>query len=306
MDISHITNLLSSLGKNQVTIPIISNDFIETKVDVLYDTIFNYDVFESLDDMNKEIQKYKGNKGKYVKSQKSLCNLSNSNNECNENNTEKQSDTKNNKMVYTNIVHLLAGVNDNVLMFERNMDKVSSIVTSYLANLIKFVTEQHIQNLVVQDKKLRKSHIIQELSNALYNISCLNNTDTLQLLIYVSSKYLMKHIIIYDITGNIFCSEFDYNNNDIEDVVLITKNNNTEYILVDIIKIDVFKTDYVTKNINEIKVQENYKENLKSLSVKDLRIIAKKLCIDIVDAHTGKLYSKVELRLLVEAKINSI
>jgi hypothetical protein len=300
MDISHITKLLSSLGKNQVTIPITSNDFIETKVDVLYGTIFDHDVFESLDDMSKEIQRCKGKsvKGISVKCTKPLCNISHD--DCESNNLK----TQNDKMICTSITHILACVNDNLLMFEKNGDKISLFMNSYLRSLINFVNEQNIKSLVIDDTKLAKAVIIQELSNMIEGKPV---HHTQNLVISLSSKYLMKHIVLMDNKGNVLYSEFDYNNNDIEDVILIIKNdNNTEYYLDDVIKVDLYKKSYVIKNINDIKLQNNYKENLKSLTVKDLRIIAKKLCIDIVDADTSKLYSKVDLRLLIEAKINSI
>ena len=315
MDISHITKLLSSLGKNQVTIPITSNDFIETKVDILYGKMLHQDVFEELDDMNKELQKYKGNKGKYVKNQKSFRILSNNYHEMNEdnkcvttnNNSEKQLDTQTDKMIYTNIIHILACINDNILMFEKHTDKISLFINSYLRSLINFVNEHSTKSIVIDDAKVGKTVIIQQLSDIIEGKSFHNNISIEKLLISLSSKYLMKHIVLGDKKGKIIYSEFDYNNINIEDVVKISKNDmNTEYYLDDVIKVDVYKQDYITKNINEIKLQDNYKENLKSLSVKDLRIIAKRLCIDTVDAHINKLYSKVELRLLIEAKINSI
>lgn len=315
MDVSHITNLLSSLGKNQVTIPITSNDFIETKVNTLYSKIFHQDVFERLDDMNTEIQKYKGNKSKYLKINKISRNLSDISNESNEdkklipknNNLGQQSEMQNEKMVYKNIIHVLACINDSILMFEKNNDKISLFINSYLRSLINFVNEQNIKSVVIDDVKIAKTVIIHQLSNIIESKPFLDNIPTEKLLIHLSSKYLLKHIVLMDNKEDIVYCEFDYTNTDIKDVVKLSKNNiDTEYYLDDVINVDVYKLDYVIKNINEIKLQDNYKENLKSLSVKDLRIIARRLCIDTVDTHTGKLYSKVELRLLIEAKINSI
>jgi hypothetical protein len=192
-------------------------------------------------------------------------------------------------------------------MFEKSNDKISLFINSYLRNLINFVNEQNIKNIVIEDRKLTKAVVLQELSNIIENKSYHDNTDTQKLLVSLSSRYLMKHIVLMDSKGTVTYSEFNYNNNDIEDVVLITKSdNNSKYYLDDVVKADVYKQDYVIKNINDIKLQDNYKENLKSLSVKDLRTIAKKLCIDTADTHTGKLYLKVDLRLLIEAKLNSI
>lgn len=315
MDISHITNLLSSLGKNQVTIPITSNDFIETKVNTLYSTIFQQDVFERLDDMNTEIQNYKGNKSKYLKSNKISRNLSNISYESNEdnklipknNNLGQQSETQNEKKVYKNIIHVLACINDSILMFEKNNDKISLFINSYLRSLINFVNEQNIKSVVIDDVKIAKTVIIHQLSNIIESKPFLDNIPTEKLLIHLSSKYLLKHIVLMDNKEQDVYCEFDYTNNDIKDVVKLSKNDTSnEYYLDDVINVDVYKLDYIIKNINEIKLQDNYKENLKSLFVKDLRNIARRLCIDIVDAHTGKLYSKTELRLLIEAKINSI
>lgn len=299
MDISHITNLLSSLGKNQVTIPILSNDFIETKVDNLYVSVLNNDIFDLLDDMNKELQM---NKGKQYKQKKPR------DKECYGIVERKNSDAQHsNRMIYTNIIHLFACIHDNTLMFDKNPDKISLFTNAYLRSLINYVNEQVIRSIIIDDRKLTKATIVQDLSNIINDINLSDNTENFKLLISLSSKYLMKHIILVNVKGDVVYSEFDYNTNEFEDVVIIIKSDTTtECHLDDIIKTDVYKDDYVKKNINEIKLENNYKENLKSLSVKDLRIIAKKLCIDIIDAHTSKLYSKVDLRLLIEAKINSI
>lgn len=309
MDISHITKLLSSLGQNQVTIPIITNDFIETKVDGFYSSILKCDVFDLLDDMNKEIYKHKGNKGRHVNLSKSnkLSQNHDSTVVTKPDTIQTSFERESPKNTYSNIIHVLACVNDNLLMFERNSEKIISFVTSYMRNLINFVNNLNMKSLMIDDKKITKSLIVQQLSSISDDISCINNNDIQNMLISLSSKYLMKHIILMNKNMDIIFSHFDYTNNDIEDVILISVNdNNTEYLLNDVVKVDVYKEDYVKTNINDIKKQDNYKENLKSLCVKDLRNIAKKLCIDIVDTHTDKLYSKVDLRLLIEAKLNSI
>ncbi len=315
MDISHITNLLSSLGKNQVTIPIVSNEFIETNVDSFYTSVLKNDIFEDCDDLMKGMQNNKTRiKVKQVISNdinktrvdlKNNVNLSQS--ECN--NKEEHYDKKDNLHVtYENILHLLACIQDNLLVFEKNTTKHINI---YVKDLLNFVSNNpELKSVNIGDKKFTKTAILQELMKLL-NIDDASkyksiDVDTIKLLLTISSKYLNKHIILYNGKAEIVYCEFDYTNHNIEEIVLITKSDTDNYNLNEVMKVSVFKDMYVKENINEIKQQDNYKENLKSLCVKDLRQIAQKLCIDIIDTHTSKLYSKVELRLLIEAKLNSI
>lgn len=306
MDISHITRLLSSLGKNQVTIPIVTNEYIETNVHSLYGSTLKDDIFDNCDDFTKEIQKNKGvtrNKQVIKKTQNKYI-------EPYTDMVEKSREQKDNS-VYSNLIHVFASIQDNMLMFETKEDKILMSINSYLRSLINYVSNNaDFKNITFEDKKLSKVVILQELTKMMNfnDLSLHQNIDieSNKLLILLNSKYLMKHVVLYDSKKDMIHNEFDYTNDNIEDVLCVTKMDNNLYYFDEILKVNVYKEKYVKDNIIAIKLQDNYKENLKSLSVKDLRQIAKKLCIDIVDTHTSKLYSKGDLRLLIEAQLNSI
>lgn len=314
MDISHITKLLSSLGANQVTIPILSNEFIETNVDTHYNSIMKNDIYESCDDLIKEIQSKKNETGaqhKKVLSKSKVNSNSTFHNHSRSTptsvNMENQPSEKH-KILYVNILQLFASIKDNLLVFEKNVQK---IVNSFLTDLLNFASNNtDLKSIVIEDKKVLKTVVLQELMK-LINVDDMSfykgvSIETMKLLTAISSKFLGKYIVVYNAKAEILYCEFDYNNEDVEDVVIITQDNNHQYSIDEIMKVSDFTKVYVKNSIDEIKQQDNYKENLKSLSVKDLRQIAKRLCIDIVDAHTSKLYSKVDLRLLIEGKLNSI
>jgi hypothetical protein len=303
MDISHITKLLSSLGRNQVTIPIVSNEYIETNVHSLYSSILKNDIFDECDDLMKEVQKHKGT----IKSKQLIKKPKNNIQyvEVSKDNLE-NTIVKNDSSIYLNLLHVFACIQDNTLTFETNEDKILMFTNSYLRDLLNYVSNNtELKSIMLDDKKLTKVLLLQELTK-LININDFNiDNETSKLLIALTSKYLKKHIVLYDNKKNIIYNEFDYTDDNIEDVLCITKMNDNLYYFDEIINVNVFKSKYIKDNIDVIKLQDNYKENLKSLSVKDLRQIAKKLCIDIIDTHTSKLYSKVDLRLLIEAQLNS-
>ena len=306
MDISHITNLLSSLGKNQVTIPIVTNGFIETNVDSLYRSIIKDDIFEECDDLMKEIQKNKiGNKNKPAAKH------------TNTHNVEPIKEVRRVSMqqqynsVYHNIIHIFACVHDNLVMFETSEDKIITSIKSYLTDLQTYVSNNtDFKSIMIEDRKLSKSLISQEFMKMISygSLSLYQSIDLslIKLLIHVSSKYLRKHIVLYNNTNDIIYCEFDYTDEAIEDVLCITKRNDNQYFYDENVSVSVFKEKYINDNKRMITIEDNYKENLKSLSVKDLRQVAQKLCIDIVDTHTNKLYTKGDLRLLIEAKLNTI
>lgn len=303
MDISHITKLLSSLGRNQVTIPIVSNEYIETNVHSLYNSILKNDIFDECDDLMKEVQKYKGT----IKSKQLIKKPKNNIQyvEVSRDNLENTTVKKDSSM-YLNLLHVFACIKDNTLTFETNEDKILMFTNSYLRDLLNYVSNNtELKSIMLDDKKLTKVLLLQELTK-LINMNDFNiDNETSKLLIALTSKYLKKHIVLYNNNKNVIYNEFDYTDDNIEDVLCITKMNGNLYYFDEIMNVNVFKSKYIKDNKDMIKLQDNYKENLKSLSVKDLRQIAKKLCIDIIDTHTSKLYSKVDLRLLIEAQLNS-
>jgi hypothetical protein len=306
MDISHITNLLSSLGKNQVNIPIIENDFNETKVDIFYTHLFAKNEFDTLDDISAIIK----HKKPYVSKMNKKPQLSNTD-LTNKISVHKKVESIIDNQNRYNLMYTLACVKDNNLMFERSHEKIIQKSISYLNDLLNFINNSVLKKLGIEElnnEKTSKQFIIQQLTRMLSDKCYMKTSLTsfeYELLIKLSSKYLQKQIVLYNHIGVIMYSEYDQDSK-FDDVVVIKKNKDIElYSMEDILKVHVFKDKFTKENIEVIKSQNNYQENLKSLSVKDLRQTAKNIGVDIVDTHTGKLYSKGDLRLLIEAKIRT-
>jgi hypothetical protein len=309
MDISHITNLLSSLGKNQVNIPIIENDFIETKVDLLYTKLFAKNEFDTLDDITAIIKHQKSYSGNVHQMNKKVQ-LSNKD-LTNKNSLHKKVESVIDHQNRYNLIYTLACVKDNNLIFEKHHEKIIQRSITYLNDLLNFINNSVLKKIGIEElnnEKTSKQFIIQQLTRMLDDKCYMKTSLTsfeYELLIKLSSKYLQKQIALYNHLRVIIYSEYDQDSK-FDDVVVIKKAKDSElYCMEDILKTHVFKDKFTKENIETIKSQINYQENLKSLSVKDLRQTAKNICVDIVDTHTGKLYSKGDLRLLIEAKIRT-
>lgn len=293
MDISHITKLLSSLGKNQVTIPIVTNDFLETKADAYYKSILLGDIYENLDEMFvRNTSQYKlsnmvtPNKGKQ---------------QCEKNNTETQQIV--NKPIVHNLIYILNCIDNPEFSFINDIEKVKQGSISFLCNLSQYISNSN-------EKKTVKNAFIKDLNSYIElinnNITITFDQEHIQSLLIFTSKYYKKYIALYGINNELINKEFEFDEDEFDEVVVIKQKDENAYYTENIVTTNEFKETFSKNNIAYIKSKDNYKENLKSACVKDLRQIAKSICIDIHDTHTGKLYSKSDLRLLIEAKLDTI
>ncbi len=312
MDISHITSLLSNLGKNQVTLLIKDNGFQETLVDDHYKAkLVAHDPFEALDDIATMARKYKPShnitKGHSVAVEKPKASGS------------KQVATKpvqvhqvhqadTTQVGSHNLVYALACLKDTMLTLQTNRDKVNDVSNKFLTELKDYVSQCTSKKLgieTINNIKVSKANLLEYLKVSV-GTGCVElalTTEQREAIVRVASQVLRKNIVIYDKQDKVVCKEYIPTNDNIEEYIIIKCQGDTNYVIGDSITQRQLEGKCEQDNIRKLKEQDNYEEKLKNLSVKDLRAIANDIGVETIDTHTGKLLSKTNLKLLVEAKV---
>jgi hypothetical protein len=127
-------------------------------------------------------------------------------------------------------------------------------------------------------------------------------------IIKVSSRYIQKNIVVLQSnnqTIEVLAKEYLDSNSNTAEYITIQKTMNN-FTLGDDTQCTTIDKICIQNAIRKLKQQEGFQENLKHQSVKDLRFIAKDIGIETVDTHTGKLYSKGDLKQLIEAQLRTL
>jgi hypothetical protein len=284
MDVSHITKLLSNLGRNQVTSPIKENDFQENKVADYYSKILRKDIFNSLDDILVITNRYKPNR-----TQQQVRNNTH-------NQPIKLNKIKNNSNSY-NLVYALACIRDTMLTLEKRDSKILEVTNQFIQEMKDYVAQCTCKKLnldTINNEKVSKSVLLDNLDN-----------QHLETIVKVASRVLSLNLAVIDINTNVVCKEHLSTNTNHEEYLLVCGIGDG-YMLGDSVQQTKINNKCIKQKISALKQQDNFEENLKNLSVKDLRNIAKDIGIDTVDTHTGKLYAKSDLKQLIEAQLKTI
>lgn len=301
MDVSHITALLSNLGKNQVTLQINGNDFEETLVEEYYMKNVSRDIFADLDDLAL------------------VCNKSYKSAPRKSTVTMITKPTKVNKMVKPttkyNLVYAMACIRDTLLTLETRQDKIFDVTKQFSTLLKDFVAHCPVRrlNIEINEEKVSKDALQHLLDMAIEH--CVSATIPIQfnhyeVLVKVVSRFLHKNIAILQTNANdndfdVLAKEYLETNENSADYVTIMTMNTFNFVLGDTLSAINIDNIYKQKTIRKLKQQDGFVENLKHQSVKDLRFIAKDIGIETVDTHTGKLYSKSDLKQLIEAQLRT-
>lgn len=305
MDVSHITALLSNLGKNQVTLQINCNGFEETLVEEYYMKNVSRDIFADLDDLALVCNK----------SYKSVPRKSTV--------TMITKPTKINKIVKPegqtttkyNLIYAMACIRDTLLTLETRQDKIFDVTKQFLTLLKDFVAQCPVRrlNIEINEEKVSKDVLLQFLDIAIEH--CVSATIPIQfnhyeVLVKVVSRFLHKNIAILQTNANdndfdVLAKEYLETNENSAEYVTIMTMNTCNFVLGDTLSAINIDNVYKQNAIRKLKQQDGFVENLKHQCVKDLRFIAKDIGIDIVDTHTGKLYSKSDLKQLIEAQLRT-
>lgn len=305
MDVSHITTLLSNLGKNQVTLQINENDFQETKVEAYYMKNVTKDIFDGLDDiasMCKNKSKVK-NKNPTTTSRVKVEVTKN----------KPTNPVKTTTALSHNLVYTLACIRNTMLTLETKQDRIIDITVQFSLALREYVAQCTARRLNIES--CSKDMIIEQLHTALeldVNGMSLHHNH-IDIIVKVASRYLQKNIVVLQSHNQnneveVLAREYLESNTNIAEYITIQttiKDNQPNFTLGENASSTKVDNIYKENAIRKLKQQEGFQEKLKSQTVKDLRFIAKDIGIDIVDAHTGKLYSKSDIKQLIEAQLRA-
>lgn len=319
MDVSHITNLLSSLGKNQVTLPIFENDFQETKVESYYMKNVSKDIFADLDDIVLMSQRY--HKNLPLKTSKKVrvfgvseTSASASVTPSTQSNASVPPSCKPSIKAPTyNVVYALACIRDNMLTLENKQDKIRDHTNQFSTTLREYVAQCTVRklNIEINDEKVSKDILKEYLDMALEsNINGMPmHHNQYDIIVRVASRYLQKNIAIIMQKNDVLVKEYLESNDNIAEYITIqmtSTDNQVSFTLGDNVSASTINNAYHQAAMRKLKLKDDFQENLKHQSVKDLRCIAKDIGIDTVDANTGKLYSKADLKHLIEAQLKTV
>lgn len=156
----------------------------------------------------------------------------------------------------------------------------------------------------INQQKVCKTSILDYLTFEINDNSINLNREQIESVVRVASRVLRVNIAVIDKDNNgiVICKEYLDSNENLEEFVNINKEDN-HFELGGSIRYDEMQRQCVQRNIMRYKSQDSHGEKLKNSSVKELRNIAKDIGIDIVNTHTGKLFTKGELKLLIEAQL---
>lgn len=317
MDVSHITNLLSSLGKNQVTLPIQENEFQETKVEAYYTKHVSKDIFADLDDIVLMSQRYHKNipTKPSMKVRAPVVSEASPSIKATQQKSTVVAHCKPPQRIQVptyNLVYALACIQDNMLTLESKQEKVLDVTNKFSTTLREYAAQCTARKLCIElnDEKVSKETVRQYLDMALEsNVNGLPmHHNQYDMIVRIASRYLQKNIAIQQ-DNDVVVKEYLDSNKNIDEYITIqmTKSGQTiSCTLGDSVLATTINHAYHQAAIRRLKQQEDFQENLKHQSVKDLRCIAKDIGIDTIDAHTGKLYSKSDLKQLIEAQLRSV
>lgn len=298
MDVSHITNILSGLGKNQVTSPIKENDFQENRVAEYYSKIITNDIYKGLDDICFITNRYKP--------KKSQQKISIHTNKMNKTNLleHKTNHVKSNDDCY-NLVYALACIRNTMLTLEKRQSKIVEVFNHFIQDMKNFVGQNTCKMLhidTINNEKVSKNMLLDTLDISFENEL---NPQQVETIMKVASRMLSLNLAIIDTTDKVVCMVYLPTNTN-HDEYLVIYGTKKGYMLGDSVQKDQLNNKCIKQKLTELKQQDNFQENLKNQSVKDLRNIAKDIGIDTVDTHTGKLYTKNDLKQLIEAQLKTI
>jgi hypothetical protein len=295
----NIETILQSLKDNRVSINIIENEYCETNGEKYRSDKFGKnDMFIGMDDLMTEYKHMKSRTSlKYQQNQKKQY----------KNQTHSFQEKMPSLSSLSKLIYSLACLYQNdeckfILQCKKDITKkeYESIVQPFknivlekiacLSNKYK-ISKKKLQNLYVEycsDDSINNVDIFKEdIQEDIYNM-----------LSFIGEIVQYNLILNNDNNKEIYikvCNDFPV-------AKLSILHNNCIPYLKEVVPIQKVENDYVLQyNSDEI-----FLENLKTNSVKDLRQIAINIGIDLFSNNTTdekKLYKKVELRQLIEAKV---
>lgn len=298
MDSSRITSLLTSLTKNLVSIPLVTNGFEETKAYPYTTSASEVDEYEYLDDLVCALRNMKHSQTPIYKSRTIETKIA-------------QKPNKKDEVIGKPIQSLLFALmcSDNPVL------SVSVQTSSQLerqANIFYQRIREYLVNSPIKSFKLNpfptmtikptKEQVLVVLDASMKDKSPIEE-HVLELILQVSVKVLQHNIVILFDNKQVVMNIIE--NEEFKTIVVNTKliGETFVYNLEDIMKKEDVKLHIMQITITYLKNDANLQEKLKSMCVKNLRQLAQDIGIDIVNSETEKQYTKGELKNLIETKL---
>ena len=302
MDSSRITTLLTSLTKNLVSIPIVTNGFEETKAYSYKTSVSEVDEYDSLDDLVCALRNMKHSQTPITKSRPIVQKSDKE---------QQQIKTKKDEVIGKPIQSLLFALmcTDNPVL------SVSVQTSSQLekqANIYYQRIRENVVNSPIKSFKLNpfptmkikptKEQVLTVLDASMKDNSPIEE-HILETVLRVSAKVLQHNIVTLFDNKRVVMNIIE--NEEFKTIVVNTQliGDTIVYNLEDIMKMEEVKLQIMQITISYLRNDANLQEKLKCTSVKNLRQLAEDIGIDTVNSETEKQYTKGELKNLIENKL---
>lgn len=218
MDVSHIREILTSLTKNHVTVPIITNQYEETCCMDMYNSVMNNEC-EKLDDFYSECLKhqeadYKNNGKKQEKLQtkphtNATISMVDKPTVCGETSCGTTS-CGTTSCIRSLLVCLYTLKNQKSIKESQNTSKIN--IMQFLLEMKEFTTKTLLKDLDVSKFKVTKKKLKEDLDFVYANVDTTNKLDSyieqVKSLIIVASRYLVYELHIQgELTLDVLCKD---------------------------------------------------------------------------------------------------
>lgn len=297
MDSSRITTILTSLTKNLVSIPIVTNGFEETKAYSYTTSVSEVDEYDSLDDLVCALRNMKHSQTPITKSRTIIQKVE----------KEQKKDEVIGKPIQSLLFALMCTDNPVLSVSVQTSSQLEKQANIFYQRIRENVVNSPIKSFKLNPFPTMKIKPTKEQVLTVLDASMKDNSPieehVLETLLQVSAKVLQHNIVILFDNKRVVMNNIE--NVEFKTIVVNTKliGDTFVYNLEDIMKMEEVKLHIMQITISYLRNDANLQENLKCTSVKNLRQLALDIGIDTVNSETEKQYNKGELKNLIENKL---
>lgn len=297
MDCSRITTILTSLTKNLVSIPIVTNGFEETKAYSYTTSVSEVDEYDSLDDLVCALRNMKHSQTPITKSRTIIQKVE----------KEQKKDEVIGKPIQSLLFALMCTDNPVLSVSVQTSSQLEKQANIFYQRIRENVVNSPIKSFKLNPFPTMKIKPTKEQVLTVLDASMKDNSPieehVLETLLQVSAKVLQHNIVILFDNKRVVMNNIE--NVEFKTIVVNTKliGDTFVYNLEDIMKMEEVKLHIMQITISYLRNDANLQENLKCTSVKNLRQLALDIGIDTVNSETEKQYNKGELKNLIENKL---
>jgi hypothetical protein len=297
MEDTHIKSILSGLKNNMVTIPIVSNGYMELE-GTPYKNMQSVDsdnFFSLLDDM---LGEFRRGKPIYQKQKQNISSTPSTSN--------LRGEVKS-LSPFMSLVFSLACVRRPSLSLKYRKNDVEEAVVDFMKFMKQALHDAQVKAVDLAKYKLTKKQMQQYLDTCLVQAP-----ETVEPIIILFCKLIGFNIVIVDDAKKHVIQTFDVCLPLEQTRIGLLSTSGTSgapslvsatFQFCEVMEYEEFINKMHKVKLDEYKSESGFKENLKSLSVKDLRKIAIDIGICVDDKSTGKLFVKKDLLKLIEVQL---